>query len=78
MAFSVATRLVVLDEPVFCKAKLTVTVSPGSMPPLVQLSLTSAVPLTTNWGGTTVSAKLEALFARFGSATLLHTESKLV
>ena len=78
MAFSVATRLVVSDEPVFCNAKLTVTVSAGSIPPLVQLSLTNAVALMTNWLGTTATTVVEALSVRFGSATLLHTEAELV
>ena len=78
MALSVATRLVVLDEPVFCNEKLTVTRSAGSIAPFVQLSAVSALPLMTNWFGTTVSTALELLFARFGSGTPPDTAAMLV
>src|SRR5438045_581879 len=78
VARNVATSLVVLDEPVFCRAKLTVTCSAGSMPPLVQLSLSSVVPLITNCDGTMLSVALELLFARLGSGTLLETVARLV
>ena len=72
MASRVATRLVVFAVPVFTKPKLTVTVSPGSIAPLVQLSATSVklfnvMTGTPTNGASTVVMTAAVLLAGFGS-----------
>ena len=78
MARSVATRLVVFEELLFFKAKLTVTLSAGSIAPFVQLSDTSAVLVMANCEGTTLSELVEELLPRFGSGTGLETVEEFV
>src|SRR5437899_2074065 len=78
----VATRLAVLREPMFCRAKETVTVSPGSIAPLAgeKLSESKAAPAATMIGAglAAVTMEVAALFAELLSVELVLTEAVLV